>query len=74
MNSKQSILGLIFLSVLGYIMLSLFLAYPFQLLWNYSLVGTISIINEISFLQATGLLFLINLVRFSSFSYTKKNK
>lgn len=38
------------------------LAWPVQLLWNYSLVGAVEGVNPISFWQALGISFLFSIL------------
>lgn len=38
------------------------LAWPVQLLWNYSLVGAVDGVNPISFWQALGISFLFSIL------------
>ena len=38
------------------------LAWPVQLLWNYSLVGAVDGVNPISFWQALGISFLVSIL------------
>lgn len=55
-------LGLI-LGALGILAITaVILAWPTQLLWNYSLVGAIDGINPIGFWQALGLNFLFGIL------------
>jgi hypothetical protein len=56
-------LGLIFIACVIW-------AWPVQLLWNYSLVGSIDGINLITFWQALGISFLFNIL----FKATNSNK
>lgn len=46
----------------GIVMLSAILSVPFWLLWNACMVPAVSVTNEITFLQAWGLCFLISSV------------
>jgi hypothetical protein len=55
-------LGLV-LGAFGLILLTaVILAWPTQLLWNYSLVGAVNGINPIGFWQALGINFLFGIL------------
>ena len=55
-------LGLV-LGALGVVLLTaVILAWPTQLLWNYSLVGAVNWINPIGFWQALGINFLFGIL------------
>jgi hypothetical protein len=55
-------LGLV-LGALGVVLLTaVILAWPTQLLWNYSLVGAVNGINPIGFWQALGINFLFGIL------------
>jgi hypothetical protein len=56
----------IFLTLIGIaLILSLILAFPVQLLWNWALVPVVTGINPIGFWQTWGLMVLINLFKSS---------
>jgi hypothetical protein len=52
---------------------AIILAWPVQLLWNYSLVGAIDGINLITFWQALGITFLFGIL-FKNSSSSKSSK
>jgi len=43
------------LFILGFVFISILMAWPTQLLWNYSLVPAVTFAKPIGFLQALGL-------------------
>jgi len=47
------------------LILSLILAFPVQLLWNWALVPTVTGINPVGFWQTWGLMVLVNLFKSS---------
>jgi hypothetical protein len=67
MNILITIIGLASLVVLMGLLFSL----PVMLLWNYCLVGAMTGINEIGWLQAWGILVLFGLLFKSSTTTTK---
>ena len=58
MQMVYALVGIITLIV----MLGLLLSFPIYLLWNYCLVGAITGINQISWWQAWGIMFLFGLL------------
>jgi len=64
-------LGLV-LGAFGLILLTaIIMAWPTQLLWNYSLVGAVNGINSIGFWQALGINFLFGILFKNSSSNSK---
>ncbi len=57
-----AVVGLILAGIVLIIVVGLLLALPVMLLWNYCLVGAVSIVNEITWLQAWGILVLCGLL------------
>jgi len=66
MNKSTASLSLGLLLLLGSIVFGLFLAWPFQWLWNNALVGSINGINPISFWEAYGIYILSTIIFRSS--------
>jgi hypothetical protein len=61
-NKKMEKLGAL-LAALGLLALAaIILAWPVQLLWNYSLIGAVNCINPITFWQALGISFLCSIL------------
>ena len=58
MNTLQALLTAITLLAVAAIVV----AWPVQLLWNYSLVGAVDGINPITFWQALGIAFLFGIL------------
>lgn len=58
MDTLRAILTAVLLLALG----AIILAWPVQLLWNYSLVGAVDGINPITFWQALGINFLFGIL------------
>ena len=53
----------IFVSAIAVLFVAcILLAWPVQLLWNYSLVGAVDGVNPISFWQALGISFLFSIL------------
>jgi hypothetical protein len=69
MDKIKVILAAVTLLAVGAIVL----AWPVQLLWNYSLVGAIDGINLITFWQALGITFLFGIL-FKNSSSSKSSK
>lgn len=61
MNAAQ-IVGIVFGAGMGIVALSALFSVPFWLLWNACMVPAVSVTNEITFLQAWGLCFLLSSV------------
>lgn len=59
MDDITKALGILLVAVLAF---ALFIALPVMWLWNFSLVGTIDGIHEISFAKAIGLSVLLGLL------------
>ena len=72
MESVLSFTALYFLAIIMMVLWSLFLAWPFQLLWNW-LVPAIFGFGKITFFQAFGLKLLVALV-FGRMSIEDKRK
>ena len=60
--------GAVVIAIVGLLLLSFLLSWPVYMLWNGCLVGAVSGVNEISWLQAWGLTVLINLLFKTSIS------
>ena len=58
MDTLRALLAAIALLAIG----AAILAWPVQLLWNYSLVGAVNGINPITFWQALGINFLFGIL------------
>lgn len=58
MDALKAILTAVLLLAVG----AAILAWPVQLLWNYSLVGAVNGINPITFFQALGINFLFGIL------------
>ena len=56
---KAQLLGRIVGVIVIQIVLTLFLAFPIEILWNIALVPAVNGVNEIGFWQAFGLMVLI---------------
>lgn len=69
MDKIKVILAAVTLLAVGAIVL----AWPVQLLWNYSLVGAVDGINLITFWQALGITFLFGIL-FKNSSSSKSSK
>jgi hypothetical protein len=53
----------VFLAAIGMVVvIAILLAWPTQLLWNYSLLGAVDGINPITFWQALGINFLFGIL------------
>jgi hypothetical protein len=58
MERLEAVLAAIALLAVG----AIILAWPVQLLWNYSLIGAVDGINPITFWQALGINFLFGIL------------
>ena len=67
----KELLGSIVGAVLLTLTICLIASYPVMLLWNGCLVGAVSVVNEITWLQALGLVFLFGML-FKTTVTTKK--
>ena len=67
----MNIIGTIVTTLALLVLLSFLLSWPVFMLWNGCLVGAVTGVNEIGWLQAWGLQFLFNLLFKTSIS-TKK--
>ena len=62
MNQITHYIGTFVMIVAGALFVSLLLAWPVMMLWNGCLVPAVDGVNEIGWLQAWGLQFLINML------------
>lgn len=61
MEKVITVIGTIVFGIAGLLLLSFLLSWPVYMLWNGCLVPAITGVNEITWLQAWGLMVLINL-------------
>ena len=66
------VVGTVVLGLIGLVFLSFLLSWPVYMLWNGCLVGAITGVNEVSWLQAWGINFLCGLL-FKNTSLSKKD-
>ena len=59
------------LFILGFVFISILMAWPTQLLWNYSLVPAVTFAKPIGFLQAVGLNILTSILFKATLTSTK---
>lgn len=59
--------------ILAIFLIGLVVSYPFMLLWNYCLVPAVSILSEVTWLQAYGILIATSFM-FKGVSLTTKEK
>ena len=57
--------------ILGFVFISILMAWPTQLLWNYSLVPVVTFAKPIGFLQAFGLNVLTSILFKATLTSTK---
>lgn len=62
MNTLAHFAVLAAVSVVGTLILTLMISYPAMLLWNACMVPAIPALAEIGWMQAWGIIFLINIV------------
>ena len=62
MTDIKSMVGIVSVFFIVIIVIGMLLSYPVMLLWNGCIVGTISGIGEIGWLQAWGILILCNIL------------
>jgi hypothetical protein len=58
----REVIGTILFTMLVIIVIGLIVSWPLMMLWNYCLVGAITGVNPIGWLQAWGLLILSGLL------------
>jgi hypothetical protein len=56
-------IGALIANVIANVILGLLVSYPIMLLWNECLVPAVSVIKPISWIQAWGIMLLVNLFR-----------
>jgi hypothetical protein len=56
------IIGTIAIAIVGILLLSFLLSWPVYMLWNGCLVGAVTGVNEVTWLQAWGISFLSGLL------------
>ena len=62
MNTFTQIVGVVVMAIVTIIFFGLLLSYPVMLLWNGCLVGTVSGIQSIGWLQAWGIMILCGIL------------
>jgi len=73
MKDKYPVLAVVTLLILGFVLLSVIMAWPTQLLWNGCLVPAVTFAKPIGFWQAFGLNLLASVFFKSSMSSSKSN-
>jgi len=68
MNNLHYILGVVFLAIL----FSFLVSYPLMLLWNGCLVPAVTVLEEVTWLQMWGIVFLLNSLFNSKYTVEKK--
>lgn len=58
--------------ILAIFVIGLLISYPFMLLWNYCLVPAVTVLAEVTWLQAYGILIACGFMFKSSIASTKK--
>lgn len=72
MMEKIAVVVLLFIAAIGF---GILMAWPVQLLWNYTLAESITGVNEISFWQAYGIFILARIITYTNSSNSfSKNK
>jgi len=73
MKDKYPVLAVGILLILGFVLLSIIMAWPTQILWNYCLVPAVTFAKTIGFWQAFGLNFLASIFFKGSMTSSKSN-
>jgi hypothetical protein len=62
MENFAVLVGTVMIAIAGLLLLSFLLSWPVYMLWNGCLVGAITGVNEVTWLQAWGISFLSGLL------------